>query len=71
LQCDWSDEGGSGGVVYIRKEEKKKNGGENEKKCEEICPLVELRSSLIKLSKSLMHGANPWRGKKRINKFRR
>jgi len=28
---------------------RKKNGGENEKKCEEICPLAELRSSLIKL----------------------
>ena len=34
-------------------------------------PLAELRSSLIKLSQSLMHGANPWRGEEMKKKERR
>jgi len=74
LQCGWIDEGGSGDVVawcISGRRRRKKYRGENEKKCEELCPLAELRSSLIKLFQSLMHGANPWRGKKRMNKFRR
>jgi len=45
--------------VY-RKGEKEK-GGENVERCEEISSLRS-RSSLIKLSQSLMHGASPWRG---------
>jgi len=53
-------------VVCIGKGEKEK-GGENEERCEELCPLRNslMRSSLIKLSQSLMHGASPWRGEER------
>jgi len=51
------------GMVCIGKGEKERGGG----KCGEMrgnIPLAELRSSLIKLSKSLMHGASPCRGRK-------
>ena len=56
--------------VY-REEEKKKMEVKMIRNARKYAPLAELRSSLIKLSQSLMHGANPWRGKKRMNKFRR
>jgi len=45
----------------------KEKGGENFGKCEEICPLRS-RSSLIKLSQSLMHGANPWSEEKNVRR---
>ena len=50
--------------VYREWGEKKEKGGENVGKCKELCPLRSslMRSSLIKLSQSLMHGASPWRG---------
>ena len=53
------------GVVYIGKGRRKKKEVKMWR-MQEICPLRSrsslMRSGLIKLSQSLMHGANPWRG---------